>query len=76
MFFCCLQTLEIYWALLMCLICRNMVKILKEILKENTKLFTQLKQERSIQFYVNIDHISLGKQSIENISTLPKYRIY
>ena len=26
----------------------------------------QLKQERIIQFYVNIDHIPLGKQSIAN----------
>ena len=33
------QTLEIYWALLVCLICCNMLKILKEIPKQNTKLF-------------------------------------
>jgi hypothetical protein len=26
------QTLEIYWALLVCFICRNMLKVLKEIL--------------------------------------------
>jgi hypothetical protein len=32
------QTLEIYWALLVCLICRNMLKDLNEILKQNTKL--------------------------------------
>jgi hypothetical protein len=32
--------------------------------KTEYKAFTQLKQEHSIQFYVNIDHISLGKQSI------------
>ena len=34
--------------------------------KTEYKAFTQLKQEHSIQFYVNIDHISLGKQSIAN----------
>ena len=32
------QTLEIYRALLLCLICRNKLKVLKEILKQNTKL--------------------------------------
>jgi hypothetical protein len=32
------QTFEIYWALLVRLICRNMLKVLKEILKQNTKL--------------------------------------
>ena len=34
--------------------------------KTEYKAFTHLKQEHSIQFYVNIDHISLGKQSIAN----------
>jgi hypothetical protein len=34
--------------------------------KTEYKAFTQLKQEHIIQFYVNIDHISLGKQSIAN----------
>jgi hypothetical protein len=44
-----------------------MLKVLKEILKQNTMLSPmQLKQERFIQFYVNIDHIPLGKQSIAN----------
>jgi hypothetical protein len=61
------QTLEIYWAVLVCLICRNMLKVLKEILKQNTKSFTlQLGQGHTIRFYVNINHISLGKQSVTN----------
>ena len=32
------QTLEIHRALLVCLIYRNILKVLKEILKQNTKL--------------------------------------
>jgi hypothetical protein len=57
-----------------------MLKVLKEILKQNTMLSPmQLKQERIIQFYVNIDHIPLGKQSIANKYApykYQKYRIY
>ena len=41
-------------------------KIFKINSKTEYKAFTQLKQEHSIQFNVNIDHISLGKQSIAN----------
>ena len=54
-----------YWAFV-CLICRKHANGFKRNSKTEYKAFTQLKQEDSIQFYVNIDHISLGKQSIAN----------
>jgi hypothetical protein len=43
-------------------------KSFKRNSKTEYKAFTQIKQERIIQFYVNIDHISLGKQSIADKS--------
>jgi hypothetical protein len=45
---------------------RTHAKSFKRNSKTEYKAFTQIKQERIIQFYVNIDHISLGKQSIAN----------
>ena len=50
------QTLEIYWALLVCLICHNMLKVLKEILKQNTKLSPELTQEHSNQYAILCKH--------------------
>ena len=64
-YYCKVQTLEIYWAFV-CLIGRKHANDFKINSKTEYKAFTQLKQEHSIQFYVNIDHISLGKQSIAN----------
>ena len=50
------QSLEIYWALLVCLICHNMLKVLKEILKQNTKLSPELTQEHSNQYAILCKH--------------------